>query len=367
MTNITLDNGQQISLYTPIELKAHLDKFIIGQENAKRSISVAIYNHYKRLLINSSATEETKIAKSNILMAGPTGCGKTAIIKCIADYMGVPYYIGDATSLTQAGYVGDDVECLLSGLLRKCNYNIPLAQTGIIFIDEVDKLAKRESGPSIARDVGGEGVQQALLKIVEGSEVGVPPQEGRKHPDQPLIYVNTSNILFVGAGAFADIEEIIADRVEPTTKIGYSSKSKFEEDVETNDLYSLISQEDLREYGLIPEFIGRFPIITSVKNLEVEDLVKIITEPEDNILSQYERMFAFDDITFNIEDAAIEYIAKIAKALETGARALRSIFESILEDYMFELPGSDVKEFTVTLEDVKTRLGKRYKTIEINE
>lgn len=369
MERITITENFQINLYTPTELKTHLDKYIIGQEAAKRAISVAVYNHYKRLFINKEAAEDAKIAKSNVILAGPTGCGKSAIIKCIAKYMGIPYYIGDATSLTQAGYVGDDVESLLSGLLRMCDYDIQKAQCGIIFIDEVDKLAKRGSGTSITRDVGGEGVQQALLKMVEGSQVGVMPQEGRKHPEQPLLYVDTSNILFVGAGAFADIENIIDRRVSPNAKIGFANQRRKSdaEEYSKDKAYEYMSQEDLREYGLIPEFIGRFPIITSVQHLETEDLVRIITEPDDNILDQYSAMFLFDDIEMKIEDKAITYIAKVAKSLKTGARALRSIFENVLEDYMFELPGSGTKEFTITEEDVKDRLGKRYKNIEIEE
>ena len=318
MEKLTITDNFQISLYTPTELKAHLDKFIIGQDAAKRAISVAVYNHYKRLFINMNATDSTKIDKSNVILAGPTGCGKSAIIKCIAKYMGVPYYIGDATSLTQAGYVGDDVESLLSGLLRKCDY-------GIIFIDEIDKLAKKGTGTSITRDVGGEGVQQALLKMVEGSQVGVMPQEGRKHPEQPLLYVDTTNILFIGAGAFSEIEDIIDRRVSPNAKIGFNPVRKSEEsDVyDKKNCFDYMSQEDLREYGLIPEFIGRFPILASVKQLEVEDLVNIIKEPDDNILDQYSTMFSFDNIELVIEDAAITYIAKVAKSLKTGARALR--------------------------------------------
>lgn len=369
MEKITITDNFQISLYTPTELKAHLDKFIIGQDAAKRAISVAVYNHYKRLFINMNATDSARIDKSNVILAGPTGCGKSAIIKCIAKYMGVPYYIGDATSLTQAGYVGDDVESLLSGLLRKCDYDIKKAQCGIIFIDEIDKLAKKGTGTSITRDVGGEGVQQALLKMVEGSQVGVMPQEGRKHPEQPLLYVDTTNILFIGAGAFSEIEDIIDRRVSPNAKIGYNPVRKSEEaDVyDKKKCFEYMSQEDLREYGLIPEFIGRFPILTSVKQLEVEDLVKIIKEPDDNILDQYSTMFSFDNIELVIEDAAITYIAKVAKSLKTGARALRSIFENVLEDYMFELPGSGITTFTITEEDVKDRLSKRYKNIEIDE
>ena len=363
MERISISNSFQINLYTPKELKAHLDEYIIGQDDAKRVLSVAVYNHFKRLFLSKDNNLDTKIDKSNIILGGPTGCGKTAMIKCIAEYMGIPYYIADATSLTQAGYVGDDVESILSGILRMCNYNIEQAQCGIVFLDEVDKLARRGTGTSITRDVGGEGVQQCLLKMVEGSTVGVPPNEGRKHPEQPLIYIDTTNILFVASGAFSGIEEIIKKRTKSENKIGFTSYNADEIDFTKEEVFDYMSHDDLREYGLIPEFIGRFPVLATVKQLTKDEIVKIIKDTKNNILDQYAALLAFDDISFSIEDDAIEYIAEFALELKTGARAIRSIFESIMNIYMFELPGSDVHELLITKEDVKDRLSKRYKEL----
>ena len=363
MQEITLSSGKTIKLYTPKELKEHLDKYVIGQEEAKMTISTAVYNHYKRILLND-ANVDVKIDKSNMIVVGNTGSGKTFIIKTLAEYMGIPYYIGDATSLTQAGYVGDDVESLLVGLLRSCDFDVEYAKYGIVFIDEIDKLAKRGASLHISRDVVGEGVQQALLKIVEGSEVGVPPQGGRKHPEAPLTYIDTTNILFIGSGAFSGIEEIIKKRVKPDSKIGFIAKEENPDDViSDNDIFSYLSQEDLREYGMIPEFVGRFPVITNILPLTEEQLFKIITEPKDNILSQYATLFAMDNISLTISKDAIRYIASVAVKLKTGARALRSLFESVMKDYMFELPGSDVTELKISVDDVKSKLDKRYKNL----
>lgn len=364
MQQITLSSGKTINLYTPKELKAHLDKYVIGQEEAKMTISTAVYNHYKRILL-ADANTDIKIDKSNMLVVGNTGSGKTFIIKTLAEYMGVPYYIGDATSLTQAGYVGDDVESLLVGLLRSCDFDVELAKYGIVFIDEIDKLAKRGASLHISRDVVGEGVQQALLKIVEGSEVGVPPQGGRKHPEVPLLYLDTTNILFVGSGAFSGIENIIKKRVGADSKIGFVSKNVSEDDetISEDDIFSYLSQEDLREFGMIPEFVGRFPVITNILPLTEDQLVEIISKPKDNILSQYATLMAMDGINLTIEEEALKYIASIAVKLKTGARALKSLFESVMKDYMFELPGSDVKELKISVDDVKTKLDKRYKNL----
>lgn len=353
-----------LKLKTPKELKEHLDKYVVGQDKAKRTLCTAVYNHYKRLYLNTQVELKDPIDKSNVTLMGPSGCGKTYMVKLLADFIGVPYYIGDATSITQAGYVGDDVETLLTGLLRACDYDIEYAQTGIVFIDEIDKIAKRNSGPNLSgKDPVGEGVQQALLKIVEGNVVGVPPNGGRKHPEQPLAYIDTSNILFIGSGSFAGIEDIVRQRVKPDSKIGFSSSEK--EDTEFNDdtLYDYVCQEDMKKFGFIPEFIGRFPIIANVKPLTKEELCKIISEPENNILSQYATLFAVDNITLKISNEAIETIAETAIKLKTGARAIRSLMECVMEDYMFETPGTGVTEINVTSEYVKEKLDIRYKNI----
>ena len=285
MKEIKFANGVKFHYYSPKELKAHLDEHIIGQDEAKKVLSVAIYNHYKRIILSHEKPDE-HVEKSNIIMAGPTGCGKSAMIKCLADYMGIPCYIADATTLTQAGYVGDDVESILSGLLRKCGWSIAMAEYGIIAIDEVDKIAKRGSNQHISRDVVGEGVQQALLKMVEGDLVGVPPQEGRKHPDQPLIYINTKNILFIATGAFSGLDDIIKSRLN-LRKIGYTVDKKIDDNGKEFNPFEYMSQDDLRKFGMIPEFIGRFPIIANVNDLKKEDLVRILTEPKNSIIKQY--------------------------------------------------------------------------------
>lgn len=364
MQKIKISDKFSFTLYTPKELKEHLDLYVIGQDKAKEVLSVAIYNHYKRL-IHNCGTEETPpevfIDKSNCCLLGPSGSGKTFMIKTIAEFMGVPYYIADATSITQAGYVGDDVETIITGTLISAGYNIEAAECSIIFIDEIDKLARRASSQHISRDVVGEGVQQALLKMVEGNVVGVPPFGGRKHPEQALIYVDTTNILFIGSGAFSGIEEITKKRLSINNKIGFIYTDDINHD--TDDIYDYVSQEDLRKFGLIPEFVGRFPIIVSIKALKKEDLIRIIKEPKNSILKQYQTLFELDDIKFNIEDAAMDYIAEIAVKLKTGARSLRTIFEDIMVDYMFKLPGTETSEFTITINDVKEKLGKRYQNI----
>ena len=365
MQELNITDNFTINLYSPKEIKSYLDKFVIGQDDAKTILSVAIYNHYKRLCLNNTTSLATKLDKSNIILSGPTGSGKTFLIKTISKLLGVPYYIADATSLTQAGYVGDDVESIITGLLRACDYDLDKAKCGIIFIDEIDKIAKKDSGPSTTRDVGGEGVQQALLKIVEGSTVGVMLQGGRKHPEQPLIYVDTTNILFIASGSFAGIEDIIKSRITPERSIGFKTKKEKESSKEIDDdiILDYMSQEDIREFGMIPEFIGRFPVITNVHGLKREDLRKIICEPEDNILSQYKTLFALDNIDFNMSDNAIDYIAAIAEYLGTGARSLRSIFETVLSPLMFDLAGSDTKSYVLTTNDIDKNISKRYGNI----
>lgn len=351
MKEIELPKGVKFRYYTPKELKAHLDEYIIGQEEAKKTISVAVYNHYKRILL-SYKNPDAQVEKSNILLAGPTGCGKSAMIKCLADYIGVPCYIADATTLTQAGYVGDDVESIIVGLLRKCGWNLSMAEHGIIAIDEVDKIAKRGSGQHISRDVVGEGVQQALLKMVEGDLVGVPPQEGRKHPDQPLIYVNTKNILFIATGAFSGIDDIIKERLN-IKKIGFEVERKIDIHNDDIELYEYMSQDDLRSFGMIPEFIGRFPVLTNVNNLKKDELVKILTEPKNSLIRQYKYMMRLDGINFNIDDEALGFVADVALKLGTGARGLRSMMESILNEFVYELSSDsyNVSNFNIDLSD----------------
>lgn len=372
MKEVELPNNVKFRYYTPKELKEHLDKFIIGQDEAKKVLSVAVYNHYKRILL-SHVNPDAMVEKSNILMAGPTGCGKSAMIRCIADYMGVPCYIADATSITQAGYVGDDVESIIVGLMRKCGWSISQAQYGIISIDEIDKLAKRGSNPHISRDVVGEGVQQALLKMVEGDLVGIPPQEGRKHPDQQLIYVNTKNILFIGTGAFSGIEDTIKSRIN-ANRIGYANSSKNGVDTNSDDFnpFDYLSQDDLKKYGMIPEFIGRFPVITTVNSLTKEDLTRILTEPSNSLINQYKMMMAIDGIELTVSKDALEYIADIALKIGTGARGLRSMMESVLNDFVYEY--SDLYDYPeqdesgkvkmvpieITKADVEKTISKRY-------
>lgn len=357
--------GLSINLYSPKEIKEYLDQYIIGQDEAKKVLSVAVYNHYKRILINDGLEgEDVHIDKSNILMAGPTGCGKTYMIKCIAEMIGVPCYIADSTTLTQAGYVGDDVESILSGLLRNCSYSVPLAEYGIVVLDEVDKLSKRGANEHISRDVVGEGVQQALLKMVEGDIVGVPPQEGRKHPDQPLLYINTKNILFIGTGAFSGLADIISHRM-CVNKIGFETSSDKKKLLKKDDnIFDYMCQEDLRAYGMIPEFIGRFPILTNVGNLTKNDLKRILTEPKNAIVKQFKRMMELDNIEFSFTDKALDLIADTAIQLGTGARGLRSIMESVWTDYVFEncIEKRDENyNLVVTEKDIKKKLNARFK------
>lgn len=358
MQEINLENDIGITVYNPRELKEHLDKYIIGQDEAKRTISVAIYNHYNRLFINN-ASGTNIVDKSNVIMAGPTGCGKTAIVKCIADKMGIPYYIADATTLTQAGYVGDDVESILVGLLRNANGNINLAQIGIVFIDEIDKISKRSSNQNITRDVVGEGVQQALLKMVEGDVVGIPAVEGRKHPEMPLKYIDTKNILFIGSGAFPGIENIIDTRMS-VNKIGFVRDNE-EVKADSSCVFEYMSPDDLREYGMIPEFVGRFPVIATLNKISEDDMVRILTEPRNSIIKQYTAMFMADEKELRFTADCLKYIAHVANNIGTGARALRSVIEILMRDYTFNYAGdSSVKEITIKKDDAERLLSKRY-------
>ena len=366
LKTVKLPNGREMNFPTPKEIKEYLDGYIIGQDEAKKVLSVAIYNHYKRFIV--SATDADRVVeKSNVLVVGPTGCGKSAIVKAIANLLNVPCYIADATTLTQAGYVGDDVESILSGLLRASGGSVPVAQYGIVAIDEIDKIAKRGSNVHITRDVVGEGVQQALLKMVEGNVVGVPPQEGRKHPEQPLIYIDTKNILFIGMGAFSGMESIIEDRLA-VRSIGFKTSKEIEKEKEVIDdnHFEYMCHEDLMDYGMIPEFVGRFPVITNVNPLKKSDLVKILSEPKNSICSQYEKLFEMDGWTLKFNKNSLELIAEIAMNVGTGARALRSILEGIMTNIIYELsPSEDDSEekpvFEVTPKIIKKNIGKRFK------
>ena len=338
-------NERKFNLYSPKEIKAHMDKYVIGQEEAKKVLSVAVYNHYKRLLANRGiiATsqgdfDDVKIEKSNIILLGGTGSGKTFMIQTIAKMLGVPLFVQDCTKLTESGYVGEDVENCVGGLLRACDFDIEEAQRGIVVLDEVDKLAKTgKANMSITRDVGGEGVQQGLLKIVEGSVVGVPPQGGRKHPEQQLCYVDTSNILFIALGAFPGIEDHVGSRFNKSS-VGFknSTTNADLQQLESNKVLDMVTSDDLKNFGLIPEFIGRFPVITHTNPLSVESLAKILSEPKNSLLKQYQKLLSIDKVDLKFTDSAINVIANIAFKSETGARGLRGVMEKILLDVMFD-------------------------------
>lgn len=337
----------------PHEIKAYLDEYVIGQDTAKRYLSVAVYNHYKRL---SQTDDDVDIEKSNIIMVGPTGTGKTLIAKTIARLLKVPFTIVDATVLTEAGYVGEDIESLLTRLLQVCDYNVAEAERGIVFIDEIDKIARKGDNPSITRDVSGEGVQQGLLKLLEGSVVNVPPNGGRKHPDQKMIPVDTKNILFICGGAFEGIERKIAQRLNTHT-VGYGSdmtKRKFQRD----NLMSYVTPQDLRSFGLIPEIIGRLPILTNLEPLDREALKRILTEPKNAIVKQYEKLFLMDGIKLVFGDGVLDLIVDKAIEYKLGARGLRSMMETIMIDAMYEAPSSKRKTFTVEYDYAKERLEK---------
>lgn len=345
------------ALPTPKEIKTYLDEYIIGQDAAKKYLSVAVYNHYKRILNkHKDESDPVEIEKSNIVMVGSTGTGKTLLARTIAKLLKVPFTIVDATVFTEAGYVGEDVESILSRLLQVADFDVEKAERGIVFIDEIDKIARKSDNPSITRDVSGEGVQQGMLKLLEGSIVNVPPKGGRKHPDQDYIHVDTHNILFICGGAFDGIEKKIAQRLNTHT-VGYDSVQNLKK-IDASDLMQYVEPQDLKSFGLIPEIIGRLPVLTYLKPLDRTALRNILTEPKNSIIKQYIKLFALDDIALTFEDAVLDYIVDQAVEYKLGARGLRSIVETIMMDAMYEAPSSDKKSLTITLDYARQQFEK---------
>ncbi|WP_018128332.1 ATP-dependent Clp protease ATP-binding subunit ClpX [Balneola vulgaris] len=339
----------------PVEIKTKLDEYVIGQEQAKKTLSVAVYNHYKRVNHDGNEIDDTQIEKSNIVLLGPTGSGKTLLARTLAKIIDVPFTIADATVLTEAGYVGEDVESILSNLLQAADYDVERAKQGIVYIDEVDKVARKSDNPSITRDVSGEGVQQALLKILEGTIANIPPKGGRKHPEQSFIQLDTSNILFICGGAFAGLEEIISRRLS-TSSMGFHNLENTKFDKNDPDIFTLVEPEDLQRFGLIPELIGRLPMICGLHELSDEAMMDILQNPKNAITKQYKKLFKMEDVDLEFEDEALKAIVKKAKARKTGARGLRSIMEEAMLDIMFNLPSmKDISRCVITAETIEDK------------